>query len=585
MKKIIIIVSIILSFTSCKNDLLDTYPYDKAGSENVWTIESMTDQGIIGIYEALHYNTLAGKIDEIESFGVTGNNIWHWGWITYVTNQTSAYNDIFSRFWTHHYEMVSRANDAIANLHKSPLSESKFNRLMCESKFLRAYAYYRMNMVFGGVPLYLEPPVKLEDFNKARETSEAVWQAVVKDLTDCIDNTDFPGRYEAGNSLYGRATKGAAYALRGKVYLWMKEWAKAESDFKKVGEQGYSLFQGDFGDLFTEANERCPEMIFSMQAIRTPLGLGQNISRYYGSHITHGWCISDITPNTDFVNTYEWADGRPFNWEDVFPGYNSMTPAERVVFFLRDDLTDAEKPAGAAMDKYLTGTNEARCLQAFTNRDPRLNATIITPYATFDGAVGGIPATYTLRWPFRNYGSPVYDIESNSRVSWYYLYRKFVGVGPDPYINRDNSPIDIPLIRYADVLLGLAEALAEQDKVAEGLSYINQVRKRAGIAELQNSDNSKPTYVNGKEALKNRIRNEYRWEFCGEAVSFFEELRCNTYKDAKYFPGAGLKNIHGNWGPSANVQFTWADRLMKWAIPPGEIDKNPTLTQNPGWEN
>ncbi|MDR2498287.1 MAG: RagB/SusD family nutrient uptake outer membrane protein [Tannerellaceae bacterium] len=584
MKKIIIIASLILSFVSCKNDLLDTYPYDKAATESVWISESMTDQAIVGIYETLRKNSIAGKIDELEAYSVSGNNVWFWGWITYVANQADAYNGMFYNFWMHHYEMISRANDAIANLHRSPISEAKYNRLLCESKFLRAYAYYRLNMVFGGVPLYLEPPVTLEDFNKARETTEAVWQAVVKDLSDCIDSPDLPGRYEAGNSLYGRITKGAAYALRGKVYLWTKEWAKAESDFRKVGELGYALFQGDFGDLFTEENERCPEMIFSLQAIRT-VGLGQNVSRYYGSHIAHGWCIADITPNSDFVNSYEWADGRPFNWDDVFPGYNSMTPAERVVFFLRDGLTEAEIPAGADMDKYIEGANEERCLKAFTGRDPRLNASIITPYSTFDGAVGGVAATYTLRWPFRNYGAPVYDIESNTRTSWYYLYRKFVGVGPDPYINRDNSPIDIPLIRYADVLLGLAEALAEQDKVAEGLVYINQVRQRAGVAELQNSDGSKPTYVGGKEALKDRIRKEFRWEFCGETLSYFEDLRTNTYKDAKYFPDAGLKTINGAWGPSASVRFTWGDRLMKWAIPPGEIDKNPALTQNPGWEN
>ena len=135
------------------------------------------------------------------------------------------------------------------------------------------------------------------------------------------------------------------------------------------------------------------------------------------------------------------------------------------------------------------------------------------------------------------------------------------------------------------MLLDLAEALAEQNKVAEGLTYINQVRQRAGVALLQNTDNSLPTYVANKDELKERIRKEYRWELCGEAVSYFEELRCLTYHDAKYFTGAGLKNIDGSWGRSASVQFAWDERLMWWPIPPGEIDKNPKLTQNPGWEN
>ncbi|NDV81201.1 RagB/SusD family nutrient uptake outer membrane protein [Bacteroides sp. 51] len=587
MKKILIIFSIILSFTSCKSDLLDTYPYDKAGSENMWTTESLADQGVVGIYETLRQPMIAGKIDQLEAFGVSGNNVWLWGWINWMTNQVSASEGMFANYWKQHYEMISRANDAIANLNKAPLSEEKYNRLMSESKFLRAYAYYRLNMVFDGVPVYLEP-TKAEDFTKARETAASVWQTVVADLTDCINDNNFPARYEASNTLYGRTTKGAAYALRGKVYLWLKEWAKAESDFRKVGEAGYSLFQGEFGDLFTEENERCPEMIFSFQCIRT-IGLGNNVSRYYGSHITHGWCIADCAPNTDFVNSYEWADGRPFDWEDVLPDYNSMTPKQRVVYFFRNNMTEAEKTAAAAagadMSRYLPTGNEERILRVYTNRDKRMNGSVITPYSTFEGGVAGTPNTYTMRWPYRGYGAPNFDIESNTKTSFYYLYRKFVGVGVDPYINRDNSPIDIPLIRYADVLLGLAEALNEQGKTGEALPFINEVRERAGKLALK-SGGSGPVNVSDQADLRNRIRQEFRWEFCGEAISYFEEIRCGTYKEAKFFPGAALKNIEGSQGRSATGQkFVWGDRMMRWPIPPVERERNPNLTQNIGWEN
>ena len=79
MKKILIIFCVIASFTSCKNDLLDTYPYDKVGSENMWTTESLADQGVTGIYQALKQNMIAGKIDQLEAFGVSGNNVWLWG--------------------------------------------------------------------------------------------------------------------------------------------------------------------------------------------------------------------------------------------------------------------------------------------------------------------------------------------------------------------------------------------------------------------------------------------------------------------------------------------------------------------------
>lgn len=587
MKKIVIIFSIILSLTACTSDLLDTFPYDKAGSENMWTTEALADQGVVGVYEALRYPMIGGKIDQVEAYGVSGNNVWLWGWINYVTNNVSPSDGMFANYWTQHYEMISRANDAIANLEKAPLNEEKYNRLVCECKFLRAYAYYRLNMVFNGVPVYLEPTLA-EDFDKARETPEFVWQTVVSDLTDCINNGDFPSRYDSGNTLYGRATKGAAYALRGKVNLWLKDWANAESDFKKVGEAGYALFQGEYADLFTEENERCPEMILSLQSIRTP-GLGNSVTRYYGPVVAHGWCIADCTPNTDFVNSYEWADGRPFNWEDVLPDYNSMTPEERVVYFFRDNMTEAEiaaaTTAGADMSRYLPTGNEERILKAYTNRDKRMNASVMTPYSTFDGAVDGIPNTYTLRWPFRGHAAPNFDVQSNTTSSFYYIYRKFVGVGSDPYINRDNSPLDIPLIRYADVLLGLAEALNEQGKMAEALTYINQVRERAGKSSLVAGGTS-PVSVSDQSNLRDRIRQEFRWEFIGEGISYFEDIRTRTYKEAKYFPGAAIKNIEGSQGRSASAQkFSWGDRMWTWPIPPVERERNKNLSQNPGWEN
>ncbi|MDR2474154.1 MAG: RagB/SusD family nutrient uptake outer membrane protein [Tannerella sp.] len=581
MKKIITIIAVAVSICACKSDLLDTFPYDKAGTGNVWTVESLADQGVVGIYNVLAHEHVAGRIDYYETYGPQAFNIWIWGWITYVTNTISPSDGMFSGNWNSHYEMISRANDAIANLHSAPLTEAKFNRLMCESKFLRAYAYFRLNRIFHGVPVYLEN-LSAEEYNRPRETPEKVWQTVIDDLTDCINNPDFPGRYNADDVNYGRATKGAAYTLRGMTYLWTKEYAKAESDFKEVGKLGYELFQGGYEALFTEANERCPEMIFSRQCVRDPTGFGNSLSRWCGNGGTYQNGVNETAFTPDFVDTYENKDGTPFNWNDVFPGYNSMTPDQRLVYFLRDNMTDAEKTSlsTADMTKYLPTGNEARIKAVYANRDPRLNATIITPYCAYLGGRDGVTSNYELRWPFRNLDDG--DIRTNSNTSFYYLYRKFICTGGDPYINRDNSPIDIPLMRYAGVLLYLAEALNEQgdSKRAEAIGYVNQVRRRAGLAEL---NSNAATTVTSQANLRERIRKEFRWEFTGEGVTLFEELRCGTYKESKFFPGAGQKQIHGANGKSQYHTFVWDDRLMKWAIPPSEIEKNPTLTPNPGW--
>lgn len=583
MKKLYILFSLAVCLSGCQNDLLDTFPYDQASGGNMWTTENLADQGVVGIYNGLRGSSVGKDLYQFEALGVSGN--WRDNSTDankLLTDQVSPGASFFSDYWKEHYELISRANDAIANLPKAPLSEQKLNRLTNESKFLRAFGYYKLNMVYKGVPLYLEP-TELNGFTKARESEETIWQAVVSDLTDCINSVDLPDRYETGDLSFGRITKSAAYALRGKVYLWTKEYANAENDFKKVGALGHELFKGKYADLFIENNEQSKEMIFSLQCMNVS-GYGHSMSFRYGTRVTDGSCWNSVLPNADFINTYERVDGSKFNWDDFLPGYNTMNPQARAVYFLRDNLTGEEistlSGKGMDMSKYLPTGNEARLLKAYEDRDTRLKATYITPYSEYYGTNGSLPFSYTLRWPYRGFDSEVpFDLRTDTNTFFYYLFRKFVGLGKPAYINRDNSPIDLPLIRYADVLLGLAEALNEQGKTAEAIQYINLVRERAGIALLNSNSN---TQVVGKDDLRMRIMNERRWEFAGEGSTVFDEIRCETWKDVKFFEGASIKEI---WGSKTTYEYVWNDRIYKWAIPNSEVQMNTNLTQNPGWEN
>lgn len=83
--------------------------------------------------------------------------------------------------------------------------------------------------------------------------------------------------------------------------------------------------------------------------------------------------------------------------------------------------------------------------------------------------------------------------------------------------NREQSPIDLPIIRYATVVIGLAEALNEQGKTDEAIEWLNKVRQRAGVA-LLNSNTA--TMVQGQEDMRIRIQNEFRWETAGEGLTF-----------------------------------------------------------------
>lgn len=577
-KNICLLISIIL-LNSCQSDLLDTNPYDKIGSGNMWNSENLADQGVTGIYNVLREERVGLGLFKLDCYGVTADN--RDANESLLFDKATTGNELFSSYWQQHYEGIHRANDAIAHLPKAPLSDEKRGRLMAESKFLRAFFYYKLNILYKGVPLYLEP-IELSECTRGRETEAKIWEVVLKDLTDCINEANLPNRYEKGNANFGRITKSAAYALRGKAYLWMKEWSKAEADFKKVGEMGHALFQGGYKQLFKEANEQCEEMIFSVQCLGTS-GYGNEISFRYGSRVTFGSCWNTYLPNTDFVDSYEYADGRKFNWDDLFPGFSQMKPEARAVYFLRDNLTEGEinkmiKEQGADMSKYLAVGNEERIKKAYETRDPRLTASIITPYSTYFGAISGNSYTYTLRWPYRGFDtSEPFDLKTDTNNRFYYLFRKFVAEGATEIPNRTYSPIDFPLIRYADVLLNLAEALNEKGKTSEAVQYVNMVRARAGIALLNSNAN---TQVKGQADLRERIRNERRWEFNGEGVNFFDEMRWETWKNSKFSKDAGLKQI---WGQN-QYTYSWAgEYIYNWPVPRTELEMNSNLIQTEDW--
>ena len=136
------------------------------------------------------------------------------------------------------------------------------------------FFYDRLNILFGngglGVPLYTEP-VNPSECNKGQSTEQEVWAQVIQDLSDAIAEPNLPDNQIQGE---GRVSKGAAYALRGKAYLLTKEYDKAIADFAKVGDCGYKLFP-NYRQLFKVANERCEEMILSVQYIEDPTDMVQ----------------------------------------------------------------------------------------------------------------------------------------------------------------------------------------------------------------------------------------------------------------------------------------------------------------------
>lgn len=583
MLKKLYILGFIAILTGCQSDLLDRAPYHGIQSGQMWVSEEHADEAVMGVYNILLQSHVGMQLFAYDALGVSAENRDE---DALNAGKATVSNSRFLDSWKQFYEGIYRANNALENLNKTAITAEKLSRLMSEVRFLRAYFYYRLVIVHGEVPLYTDV-FEPEELIKKREPLANLWKFIIDELTLCINDPNLPGRSQAGTANFGRVTKSAAYALRGKAYLWQEMWPEAQADFEAVGTIGHELFRGagteSYKMLFKEANEQSPEMIFSVQCIGMT-GYGNEISFRYGSRSTFGSCWNTYLVNSDFVESYENADGSPFNWDDYLPGYNAMTPAQRTVFFLRDNLTAAEIATftknGADMSKYLANGNEARIKAVYENRDPRLMQTIITPYSTYIGYVNNVTQTVTLRWPYRNEAIEPFDLRTDTNAFFYYLFRKFVAEGGTEIPNRSYSPIDFPLIRYADVLLNLAEALNEQGDYQAAIAEINKVRERAGIALLQYSDASLPTYVSGPDEMRERIRNERRWEMAGEGVNYFDELRWKTLKDTKFT--TGLKQI---WGQVQRANSWGGDHYYNWPIPKDARDMNKALTQNPGWIN
>jgi len=154
-----------------------------------------------------------------------------------------------------------------------------------------------------------------------------------------------------------------------------------------------------------------------------------------------------------------------------------------------------------------------------------------------------------------------------------YSWRKFVCVGDEGYWAYQ-GPTDIPLIRFADVLLMYAEAKNEELAAPDDDIYdaVNRVRKRAGLNELSGLD---------KTAMRKAIRMERFHEFPGEGHLFFDVRRWRTAHTND--PVFGLN--HDVYQFTGEKLFTrsFPEKFYLWPIPEAERDLNPKLDQNEGW--
>lgn len=579
MKKIIIYLATMLlaamTFTGCYD--LETYPGDKVNEGTFYKTGDHAHQGLMGIYGMLRLNEAYGYQFCFDHLGdiAYGYNYYMMFLATYTDRDGTI-----QAHWQTFYDGIHRVNTFIRSVKgmRGIITDEQINEYVAEAKFLRAMFYFSLTDLFGGVPYYDESTNVNEEFmnlKQPRSSLEEVRAHILEDLDEAIKY--LPVEHAA--SEYGRATKGAAYALRGKVHLYDKEWQSAINDFEEIvynksNNYGYAL-DDDYARVFKLYNgAKSPETVFSIQN-KSGVGTeyGMQIQALMGCRGAYGSCWNNTVPSTQLVDMYEFKDGRPFNWDEIFPGYNAMTPEQR------KELLSVEMD-GSGTIVGLREADTAKILSAYTCRDPRLMATVIVPYSHYMGNIGRTTNVDLIFALDHNLAGNANGGTIQNNAGWVsYLYRKFVTEGDQggAISNRLHTPFAFPLIRFADVLLMLSEAYNEAGQLDKAVTEFNKVRARVGMPGL----NSGPAWmvVSNKEQMAERIRKERAVEFAGEGLRF-SDLRRWGYEIAhKTLNNVDAVNIYGE--PIYTHLFT--ERDMLWPIPGVERERNRELTQNPGW--
>ena len=555
------------SMSSCYD--LDTAPADKPSAATFFKTQAHADQAIAAVYSSMQENYVFGTQFALDCLGGIAmgydypsyNNVsngTYTGTTNYITNK-----------WSYTYEGIARANNFLQNIDGTDMTDALKAQYKAEARFLRALYYWDLTQFYGGVPYYDESVNVGKDFANMlnpRETEANVQAKVLEDLNDAINN--LPDAWEKAN--YGRATKWAATAMKGKVLLYQKKYSEAASCFEAVVNSGKHALYNDYAGLFKPGTgDESSEMIFAIQNIGgVGLNFGMPTCFYMGTRSSYGSCWNNVMASNTFVESYEWKDGKPFDWEEVIPGFTTSKDVKLATF--RAKMNSAK----TAVEEYPAA--KETLLEMYANRDPRMAASLILPYTEYLGWDGGkafLKEYVVFNAQFAT-GRSMLVVNGGKEQ---YLWRKLVPEADEGGINnRADTPINFPLIRYADVLLMLAECYNEMDgKLNDAVALINQVRARVNMPAINNGDAWMAATT--KAEVFARIKHERAVELAAEGHSWYDMRRWGLLETLDGRPETSIT------GQKTEYTRKITSRDYYWPIPSAEIEKNPELTQNPGW--
>ena len=586
MKKICILFSllsaIIVVISSCKkNSFLDkkteVLTEDKVFADSALTVSFLTDiyaySGQDIIPERLSYinSSATSTNDDADLETLTTHSVSYYSapQASWVLGSYTAANNPFGNYWTTYYKKIRACSLLMQNLPGSPLSAAKKTRIAAEARFLRAFYYAALIRYYGSVQLMGDAVLGVTDILVSKRNT-------YKECVDYIANQldiaakDLPTAATQQAIDYGRATQGACLALKARVLLTAASplfngspiaagnlniaysasydaslWQKASDAFKAVIDLNqYSLVVDNatrpghgFWKMFVKGRVNS-EYIFVYQI---PVGHDLESNQF---PVSRGGSGAVNNPSQNAVDCFGMKNGKLIT--DPTSGYDPANP--------------------------------------YLNRDPRFYYSIIYNQAPIFKSGSGttlVPVNIYLDAAAGGLGTDM--IQGYNNKTGYYS-RKMCNDSTGTSVNIDRA---YPVIRYAEVILGYAEAQNELGNTETGVTYLNMLRNRAGIDAGTNGRYGIAAGISQSD-LRKLIQNEYTAELFQEGHFFYDSRRWKTAEITENQPIQAMyitKQTNGTYTylPIVSLPTGWATRSYFAPVPQAEINKSATLLQNPGW--
>lgn len=256
--------------SACQKDFLDRKPLVGSTEENFYRNQADAIAAVNAAYAPLqfemspagHFRWFWGDImSDDATKGGSGDNDTN-ELLQLETFRGPVNTDNLESEWSADYEGIYRANVVLERVPPIVMDEALKARILGEAHFIRAWFFYNLVTVFGGVPL-ADHVLAPSEYNLPRADASVVWALIESDLKTAASSLPLRSGYAIED--LGRITKGTAQALLAKSYLWQQRWAEAEAVANEVIQSNEYQLVTDYATIFTLAGENNPESVFEIQ--------------------------------------------------------------------------------------------------------------------------------------------------------------------------------------------------------------------------------------------------------------------------------------------------------------------------------